>query len=581
MSNEIRAEFAAACFILKSYLVHEDPQIKFGETKYNDEGFYLDFLSKKLELSSKNFLSLNKQLLKLAQNFKPTETKEVDLKTALEIVKNDPFESQLIKNSGKKKFVFVSSNQKDVWIWHEQPVYPKLSILKAYNLLTIGGAYWEGDEKNAQLVRISGCAFKTNQELTDHLKVIEERRNSDHRKIGKDLDLFTFNQLSGKGMAIWLPKGTILKDIIGNYVHNRQRRYGFDFVSTSVLGNLEMYKMSGHYTHYNEDMFPPIKLLDGDFMMLRPMTCPHHSLVYLNKPRTYKDLPIRLSEDAILHRYEASGGLTGLERVRSMTLLDNHIFCRADQIESEITNSYNILEEVVNTFGLKFERVDLALHDPKNKAKFIDDEKMWKTSELQLEAALKKLNIKYTKQVGDAAFYGPKIDFQIKTVLNKIVTISTIQLDFSLPNKFNLTYFDKDKVEQKCVVVHLGIIGTYERFVATLLEQTKGILPLWLAPVQVKLIPVNNSLHLKACKTLKEKLYQANIRAEIDMRDERLAKKIREAQINKIPMQMVIGDKEAADLKKVNYRNYGSDEVNSLSFTEFVNIFKKQTPKMN
>lgn len=586
MSNQIRIEFVLACLLTKYYLISQDPDVKFGETKFDDEGFALDYWSTKLNLSSKNFLNLNKQLLKLAPTLKTAKKQTVDLQQALAFVENDEYQTQLIKNSDQKKFIFYGVKNAKQWIWFEDlnfdqnQIEQTLSKLKTFDFLTIGGAYWQGNEANAQLTRITGCAFTNLDEQQSHLQLIEDRKNNDHRKIGKDLDLFTFNHLSGKGMVIWLQKGTILKELIGNYIHNRQRHYGFEFVNTPVLGNLQLYKMSGHYTHYNEDMFPPITLLDDDQMMLRPMTCPHHSLVYMDRPRTYKELPLRLSEDAILHRYETSGGLIGLERVRAMTLLDNHIFCRADQIEDEITNVYKIIDEVVKAFHLKFERVDLAIHDPNNKTKFIDDEKMWTTSEAQLENALKKLNIKYEKQIGDAAFYGPKIDFQIRTVLNKIITMSTIQLDFSLPNKFNLVYQNYDHQEVKCVVIHLGIIGTYERFVATLLEQTKGILPLWLAPVQVKLIPVNNQVHLNTCEQLKAKLMQHHIRVEIDLRTERLNKKIRDAQIHKIPIQIVIGDKEASDLTNINYRTYGSDAVVSISFENFLDIFTKARPHL-
>lgn len=571
INNKINLFSSTLCLLLKLFLIKEDEFVNFGELNISNEIATLDYFSKKVNLSSNSFKSLEKKLLKLVGNLDKYEIVYLDKQEALNVTKNDQFSYEIINNSSQKTFKFFKFIKQNILFWHEADILDKPSTLKFISFLSIGGAYWQGNEQNSQLTRIGFCAFSTNEELNNFLQKLEESKERDHRRIGKNLELFTFNPLCGMGMPIWLPAGTILKKIIGDYVHESQLKYGFSFVSTPILGNLDLYKISGHYNHYNEDMFPLIEL-KNESMMLRPMTCPHHCLVYLSKPRSYRDLPIRLSEDSILHRYESSGALSGLERVRMMTLLDNHVFCSSNQIENEIINAYNIIIEVISTFNIKFDRVDLSLHDPNNKSKFIDDEQMWKSSETQLEAALKKLNINFTKQIGDAAFYGPKIDFQCRTVLNKLVTCSTIQLDFSLPKKFKTTYIDSNNVENNCVLVHIGIVGTYERFIATLLEQTKGILPLWLAPLQVQIIPVNNQAHSEACQKIYQVLVANKVRCEVDFREERLSKKIRDAQTKKIPLQVVIGDKEAENLDQINYRKYGSEAINNISLNEFVKI---------
>lgn len=573
INNELHTFFSTASLMLKIYLKQLDPNINFGEMNISDEGFWIDFYSNKIDISSKDFNSINKKINKLIFNIGSYDLLNLSKEKAIAFLKNDYYSSELILKSHLNTFRFIEFNNLNLKIWHEGYILEKINELKAFSLLSISGAYWQGNENNVQMKRIYGCGFADENTLKNFIKELENRKERDHRKIGKNLELFTFNKLVGQGLPIWLPKGVILKKIIGDYVHNCQIKHGFNFVSTPILGSIDLYKISGHYNHYNQDMFPPI-VLENEEIILRPMTCPHHCLIYMNKKHSYRELPIRLSEDSILHRYESSGSLTGLERVRSMTLLDSHIFCRSDQIENEITIAYNIINEVINSMNLKFERVDLALHDPKNKDKFIDDPQMWEKSEKQLKDALKKLNINYIEQIGDAAFYGPKIDFQCRTILNKIITCSTIQLDFSLPNKFNITYLDHNQHEQKCVIIHLGIIGTYERFVATLLEQTNGVLPFWLSPIQIQIIPVNPTIHEQTCEILSNKLKDNNLRCEIDARDERLSKRIRDAQTKKIPIQIVIGDKEKENLNLINYRIYGSDKVESIVLEDFINLLK-------
>ncbi|AHB99486.1 threonyl-tRNA synthetase [Mycoplasmoides gallisepticum S6] len=568
--------FNTALLMVQMILKKQDPSIKFGQMSVNDQGFYLDYLSQTLNINPEDFNKLIKSLAKLCSSAQPISLKTVDLKIANQLLSDQPYLLELI-NEAKEKTVNLATVDNHHYYLPMAQLVDNTKLVKAFNFQSVGGAYFKGDKDNLVMVRLNGFGFENDKVMQDYLEIIEEQKQRDHRRINKILELFTFNQLAGPGMPIWLPNGQIVRQLIGDYVHSVQKKFGFMAVNTPILGNVDLYKKSGHYNHYAKDMFPELALLDGDKMMLRPMTCPHHCLVYLNKPRNYYDLPMRLSEDALLHRYEASGGLTGLERVRAMTLLDNHIFCRLDQIKTEILNAYQVIKEVIGTFNLKFHRIDLSLHDPNDKQSFIDNEQMWARSENQLEDALKDLGLEYTKQVGEAAFYGPKIDFQVKTALNKIITVSTIQLDFSLPSeeKFDIKYKTKDNTYEQGVIIHLGIIGTYERFVATLLEQTKGALDLWLAPKQAVIIPVNNSVHLEGCNQLLEKLLAKDLRVTVDSRDERLNKKIRHHQVNKIPVQIIVGDNELKNPDLITYRLYGQEDSNQLELTKFIELFKK------
>ncbi|WP_027122344.1 threonine--tRNA ligase [[Mycoplasma] imitans] len=568
--------FNTALLMVQMILKKQDPQIQFGQMSVNDQGFFIDYLSQAININPEDFNKLVKSLTKLSSSAKLISVSTFDLKKANELLKDQPYLLELI-NEANSTTVNLAVVDDQYYYLPSGELMDNTKLVKAFNFQSVGGAYFKGDKDNVVMVRLNGFGFDNNQNMQDYLAIIEEQKQRDHRRINKILELFSFNPLSGAGMPMWLPNGQIVRQLIGDYVHSVQKKFGFMAVNTPVLGSVDLYKKSGHYSHYSKDMFPEITLLDGDKMMLRPMTCPHHCLVYLNKPRNYYDLPMRLSEDALLHRYEASGGLTGLERVRAMMLLDNHIFCRLDQIKNEILNSYQVIKEVISTFNLKFHRIDLSLHDPNDKQGFIDNQEMWARSEKQLEDALKDLGLEYTKQVGEAAFYGPKIDFQVKTALNKIITVSTIQLDFSLPSeeKFDIKYKTKDNTYEQGVIIHLGIIGTYERFVATLLEQTKGALDLWLAPKQAVIIPINNSVHLDGCNELLKKLLAADLRVSVDDRNERLNKKIRDNQVNKIPVQIIVGDNELNNPNTITYRLYGQEDSHQLELTKFIELFKK------
>lgn len=555
----------AGVLLLQIWLKCKYANVQFGEHGFNGDEFYLDFYINE-NFSTKQFAKIESDLNSLSSKLEGISQKFVSLDEALSFFENDQFTKNLLKKSNLNKFKITFFENKHFWIEDLTLTFIKKSFIK---LLNVSVNYFLGDPSQLQLQRINGIFAQSKKELEQLIKENEERLKKDHRSLGKQLELFSFDPLIGAGLPIWLAKGATLRNIIGNFVHHQQLLFGFNTVCSPVLANIELFKISGHYQHYKEDMFPAIKL-DSQAMMLRPMTCPHHCLIFKQKRYSYKKMPQRFSEDSILHRFEASGGLIGLERVRCMTLLDNHIFCRADQIKSEIKNAFNLIQKVNKKFGFIFDRIDLSLHDPKNQSKFIDNPGLWRESESQMENVLKDLNIQYQKEIGAAAFYGPKIDFQFKTIFKKMITIATIQLDFLLPEKFDLTYIDKKDTLKKPVIIHVGIIGTYERFIAALLEKTSGNFPLWLAPVQAVIIPVNIQKHLKAAKKLYNKLLKENIRVNLDDNQDRLAKKVRQAIIEKIPLQLIVGDKEIENLEKLTCRGFKGEKITRISFNNFV-----------
>lgn len=451
-------------------------------------------------------------------------------------------------------------------------ILDNVNKIKVFKLLTIGGSYWLNDAKNEQLTRISAICFLDNDSFKEWEAFAEEQKKRDHRKIGQDMEIFTFINQIGQGLPIWLPNGEIIKKEIKKFLWSVFEKNNFFFVDTPVLGSKELYITSGHWDHYKENNFPPLTV-DNETFILRPMTCPHHINFYNLKPHSYKELPFAICEDSKLHRYESSGGLIGLERVRAMELFDCHIVVQHSKIEEVIEQLDRILREVHQKLEIEINRIDLSLHDPTDKEKYHDDQKMWETSENQLRAISKKLKYDATEMVGEAAFYGPKIDYQVKTNLGKMITISTIQLDFLLPERFNMEYIDENNNKQRPVLVHFGVIGTYERFIATLLSQTKGVLPLWLTPVQVTIIPVNNKFHLEYAQELLKTLKANKIRAKLDDSDERMSKKIRNAQTSKVPYQLIIGDEEVKN-KNVTYRQYSKEESTTVSTNDFLKLFK-------
>ncbi|AUM62434.1 threonine--tRNA ligase [Spiroplasma monobiae] len=426
---------------------------------------------------------------------------------------------------------------------------------------------------NRFVYKVHGLTATSEKEFEDKKRKLEEVKENDHKYIAKNLEIYHLDPLIGQGLPIWLPNGTILKQEIKKYLMQKEFEYDFIQIETPVIGTSELYKTSGHWDHYRDDMFAPM-ILPKEEMVLKPMSCPHHISVYKYKQRSYRDLPLRFAEHALQHRYESSGSLTGLERVRAMELTDSHIFVRPDQVKEEFVRCFNLITEVLSTFDIKIDYLSLSLRDPEDKEKYFDDDKMWNNAERQLESVLKELNINYKKMIGEAAFYGPKLDIQAKTALGHEITVSTIQLDFLLPQKFDISYINEEGVLEKPIMIHRGLVGTYERFISVLLEQTKGVLPLWCTPQQIEIIPVNISKKDYAEKVMKE-LKTNLIRSKIDLRDERLSYKIRDAQIRKIPYQLVLGEKEEQN-GTVTFRRYGCEEQTTVTLEEFNEMILKK-----
>ncbi|WP_411953622.1 threonine--tRNA ligase [Alkalibacillus sp. S2W] len=446
---------------------------------------------------------------------------------------------------------------------------PHTGKIKVFKLLSISGAYWRGDSDNKMLQRIYGTAFEKQSELDEYLRLLEEAKERDHRKLGKELDLFTVSQKVGQGLPLWLPKGATIRRTIERYIVDLEERLGYDHVYTPVLGSVDLYKTSGHWDHYQDDMFPTMEM-DNEDLVLRPMNCPHHMMVYKNQLYSYRHLPVRIAELGTMHRHEMSGALAGLQRVRAMTLNDAHIFARPDQLKEEFIRVVHMIQNVYQDFGLNDYYFRLSYRDPEDKEKYVDNDEMWNSAEALLKETMEEMDVDYVEAIGEAAFYGPKLDVQVKTALGKDETLSTVQLDFHLPNRFDLTYIGEDGKEHRPVVIHRGVVSTMERFVAFLIEEYKGAFPTWLAPEQVRLIPVSLDAHADYVKKVEEKLQYAGIRVDKDLRDEKLGYKIRESQTQKIPYSLVLGDQEMND-EAVNIRKYGEQDSETLPLDEFIN----------
>ncbi|MCK8454555.1 MULTISPECIES: threonine--tRNA ligase [Bacillus] len=445
---------------------------------------------------------------------------------------------------------------------------PSTGKIKEFKLLSLAGAYWRGDSNNQMLQRIYGTAFFSKEDLNEHLRLLEEAKERDHRKLGKELKLFANSQKVGQGLPLWLPKGATIRRVIERYIVDKEVRLGYEHVYTPVLASVELYKTSGHWAHYQEDMFPVMEM-DNEDLVLRPMNCPHHMMIYKNEPHSYRELPIRIAELGTMHRYEMSGALSGLQRVRGMTLNDAHIFVRPDQIKDEFIRTVRLIEEVYQDFGLNDYTFRLSYRDPEDTEKYFDDDAMWNKAQSMLKDAMDELGHDYYEAEGEAAFYGPKLDVQVKTALGKEETLSTVQLDFLLPERFDLTYIGEDGKHHRPVVIHRGVVSTMERFVAFLIEEYKGALPTWLAPVQFQVIPVSPSVHLDYAKKVQERLQLEGLRVELDSRDEKIGYKIREAQMQKIPYMLVVGDQEAEN-GAVNVRKYGEQDSETMDLEAFV-----------
>ncbi|HCY0515903.1 TPA: threonine--tRNA ligase [Staphylococcus aureus] len=541
--------------------------VKFGVGPVIEGGFYYDFDIDQ-NISSDDFEQIEKTMKQIVNENMKIERKVVSRDEAKELFSNDEYKLELIDAIPEDENVTLYS-QGDFTDLCRGVHVPSTAKIKEFKLLSTAGAYWRGDSNNKMLQRIYGTAFFDKKELKAHLQMLEERKERDHRKIGKELELFTNSQLVGAGLPLWLPNGATIRREIERYIVDKEVSMGYDHVYTPVLANVDLYKTSGHWDHYQEDMFPPMQLDETESMVLRPMNCPHHMMIYANKPHSYRELPIRIAELGTMHRYEASGAVSGLQRVRGMTLNDSHIFVRPDQIKEEFKRVVNMIIDVYKDFGFEDYSFRLSYRDPEDKEKYFDDDDMWNKAENMLKEAADELGLSYEEAIGEAAFYGPKLDVQVKTAMGKEETLSTAQLDFLLPERFDLTYIGQDGEHHRPVVIHRGVVSTMERFVAFLTEETKGAFPTWLAPKQVQIIPVNVDLHYDYARQLQDELKSQGVRVSIDDRNEKMGYKIREAQMQKIPYQIVVGDKEVEN-NQVNVRQYGSQDQETVEKDEFI-----------
>jgi len=558
--------------LLAQAVKHLYPDAKFWVGPVVEEGFYYDIDLGDKVITEEDIPLIEKEMKKISKDGKRIVRREISKEEALEMFKEDPYKQDLINRMDENETVITCYSQGDFTDLCRGPHVETVKELKYFKLLKFSGAYWKGDAKNKMLQRIYGVCFESEEDLQEHLKELEEAAMRDHRKIGKNLNIFMSHDLVGKGMPLWLPNGAIVRKNLENYIYEKEQKLGYKHVYTPCVGTVDLYKTSGHWDHYKENMFPSMKVDEEEFV-LRPMNCPHHMLVYANDLHSYRDLPIRIGEFATDFRYEASGAVKGLERVRCMCQNDAHLFVRPDQIGDEFKKVVALILDVYQDFGLKNYKFRLSLRDPEDKEKYFDDDEMWNEAENKLREVLNEFGIDYYEAIGEAAFYGPKLDVEVKPAVGPEVTLSTCQLDFLLPRKFELSYIDRDGNKQVPVVLHRAIFGTFDRFTAFILEETKGLLPLWLAPTQVNIIPVNNEYHLEYAEKLFEQL--KDYRVELDDRNEKLGYKMRESVTRKIPMTLIIGQKEV-DGNLVSFRESGSEETTTVTFEEFVKVLEEK-----
>ncbi|MCM2531445.1 threonine--tRNA ligase [Neobacillus pocheonensis] len=553
------------------------PKVNLGVGPVIEGGFYYD-IDLDESLTPEDLPKIEKEMAKIVNENIEVVRKEVSRAKAVQLFKEagDPYKLELIEAIPDDETVTIYE-QGDFFDLCRGIHVPSTGKIKEFKLLSIAGAYWRGDSNNKMLQRIYGTAFFKKEELAEHLRLLEEAKERDHRKLGKELNLFTNSQKVGQGLPIWMPKGATIRRIVERYIVDKEVRLGYDHVYTPVMGSVDLYKTSGHWDHYQEDMFPVMEM-DNEQLVLRPMNCPHHMMVYKNGIHSYRELPIRIAELGLMHRYEMSGALSGLQRVRGMTLNDAHIFVRPDQIKEEFQRVVRLVLEVYKDFDIKDYSFRLSYRDPQDKAKYFDDDAMWEKAQSMLKEAMDDLGLDYFEAEGEAAFYGPKLDVQVRTALGKDETLSTVQLDFLLPERFDLTYVGEDGKQHRPVVIHRGVVSTMERFIAFLIEEYKGAFPTWLAPVQVQVIPVSPGAHYEYAKQVQEQLQNAGLRVELDGRDEKIGYKIREAQMQKIPYMLVVGDKEVEE-NAVNVRKYGEQNSETKPFAEFLASLKAEVSR--
>ena len=559
--------------LLAQAVSHLYPDAKFWVGPVISEGFYYDMDLGDVTLKEEDLEKIEREMKKISKDGKRIVRHELTKEEALEKFQNDPYKIDLIENMPEGE-VISCYTQGDFTDLCRGPHVDTVKECKYFKLLKFSGSYYKGDANNKVLQRIYGVCFPTEEELKDYLNELEEMKQRDHRKIGKEQEIFMNHELVGAGMPLWLPNGAIIRKQLENYIYEKEQKMGYQHVYTPCVGTVNLYKTSGHWDHYKEDMFPAMKIDDEEFV-LRPMNCPHHMLVYKNKLHSYRDLPIRIGEFATDFRYEASGAVKGLERVRCMCQNDAHLFVTPEQIGEEFKKVVDLILAIYKDFGIKNYKFRLSLRDPEDKTKYFDDDEMWNQAENKLREVLNSLNIPYFEAIGEAAFYGPKLDVEVKPAVGPEVTLSTCQLDFLLPRRFELNYIDQNGEKQTPVVIHRAIFGTFDRFTAFLIEETKGIYPLWLAPTQVNIIPVNMEYHAKYSEQILHLLREKGYRVTLDARNEKLSYKMRESVMKKIPVTVILGQKEV-DENLISYREFGSEETTTVTKEEFLKYIEKR-----
>ena len=558
---------ATAAFAFEAVAKNKYPELRLGQHVADEGGFYVD-TDKDDQIKVTELPELEKAMEKLVKSGQAIEHVVMDKSELEDIFKHDPYKTDLLKKIDADKVDAYKLG--DFVDFGFDALLPNTGKIKHFKLLSVAGAYWLGKSSNPMLQRIFGTAFFKEAALKEDLKRRAEIKERDHRTIGRDLDLFFVDPKVGAGLPYWMPKGATIRRVVERYIIDREVADGYQHVYTPVLMNLDAYKTSGHWAHYRDDMFPPMDMGDGEMLELRPMNCPSHIQIYKHHIRSYRDLPLRVAELGMMHRYEKSGALSGLQRVREMTLNDGHTFVALDQVQTEFAKILKLIMDVYKDFDITDYYFRLSYRDPKNTDKYFANDEMWERSQKMLKGAMDDLGLDYVEAEGEAAFYGPKLDIQTKTALGNDETMSTIQLDFMLPERFGLTYVGQDGEEHRPVMIHRGIVGTMERFIAYLTEIYKGAFPTWLAPVQVKIIPVNLDAHGEYAEKVRQELAKRGFRAEVDTRNEKMGYKIRESQTQKVPYTLVLGDEEMKN-GSVNVRRYGTDEEISKSLTDFIN----------
>ncbi len=558
--------------LMAQAISHLYPDAKFWVGPVVESGFYYDVDLGDKVINDEDIEAISKEMKKLAKDGKRIIRNEISKSEALEQFKDDPYKIDLIERMDEEITVISTYSQGDFTDLCRGPHVDTVKECKNFKLIKFSGAYWKGDINNKVLQRIYGVCFPSEEELNSYLQELEDAKLRDHRKLGKDLGIFMTNDLVGKGLPMYLPNGCTVWDEFERYIKEKERKLGYKHVLTPPLGNVDLYKTSGHWDHYKDSMFPKMEV-EGEEFVLRPMNCPHHMMIYANDIHSYRDLPLRIGEIARDCRFESSGSLKGIERVRSFCQNDAHLFVTPEQIESEFKLVVDLILDVYKDLNITDYHFELSLRDKEDKIKYYPDDEMWDNAENKLREVLDDIGIPYVEKVGEAAFYGPKLDVQVKPAVGNEYTLSTCQLDFCLPARFDLTYVDRDGSKKTPVVIHRAILGSIDRFIAYYLEEKRGVLPLWVSPVQISILPVNNEYHLDYAKKVEEILRNMDIRVELDSRDEKLGYRMRESQMKKVPISLVLGNSER-DEETVTIRFFGKEDKKTMKLDEFISYVK-------